>query len=300
MNTDLALPALEPYTEPVQQLMQAGDCRDHAVFSYDPATWSRYLDQYNLHEAHIADLIAVIENCVLKTEWGIDEGILFWSPIHAWRALSQLKATAAIPTLIRLLQQAGDWEWVIEEVPRVLGLIGPEAIEPVRQSLAMCELKPHVRNILYQSLRWIADTDPESRSLCIEPMALALEQGQEDPITQGLIVAHLLDLKAVESIESIRHAYQAGTVDLCVCGDLEDVEIALGLRETRSTPKPRYVWNKFFQPFPGEPKQDAMPVPKPPPASAMEVPSVRKKAKVGRNDPCACGSGKKYKKCCLK
>jgi len=24
----------------------------------------------------------------------------------------------------------------------------------------------------------------------------------------------------------------------------------------------------------------------------------RQKAKVGRNDPCPCGSGKKYKKCC--
>ena len=26
---------------------------------------------------------------------------------------------------------------------------------------------------------------------------------------------------------------------------------------------------------------------------------VVKKAKVGRNDPCPCGSGKKYKNCCL-
>jgi uncharacterized protein YecA (UPF0149 family) len=25
---------------------------------------------------------------------------------------------------------------------------------------------------------------------------------------------------------------------------------------------------------------------------------VRREAKVGRNDPCPCGSGKKYKKCC--
>jgi uncharacterized protein YecA (UPF0149 family) len=25
----------------------------------------------------------------------------------------------------------------------------------------------------------------------------------------------------------------------------------------------------------------------------------RKSKKVGRNDPCPCGSGKKYKKCCL-
>ena len=27
---------------------------------------------------------------------------------------------------------------------------------------------------------------------------------------------------------------------------------------------------------------------------------VRKYAKIGRNDPCPCGSGKKYKKCCGK
>jgi len=27
---------------------------------------------------------------------------------------------------------------------------------------------------------------------------------------------------------------------------------------------------------------------------------IRKEIKVGRNDPCPCGSGKKYKKCCLK
>lgn len=29
-------------------------------------------------------------------------------------------------------------------------------------------------------------------------------------------------------------------------------------------------------------------------------PPVRKEKKVGRNEPCPCGSGKKYKKCCLK
>jgi uncharacterized protein YchJ len=29
-------------------------------------------------------------------------------------------------------------------------------------------------------------------------------------------------------------------------------------------------------------------------------PYVRQEAKIGRNDPCPCGSGKKYKKCCGK
>ena len=26
---------------------------------------------------------------------------------------------------------------------------------------------------------------------------------------------------------------------------------------------------------------------------------VRKKKKIGRNEPCPCGSGKKFKKCCI-
>ena len=32
---------------------------------------------------------------------------------------------------------------------------------------------------------------------------------------------------------------------------------------------------------------------------ARWTPVVRQGPKVGRNDPCPCGSGKKYKKCCL-
>jgi uncharacterized protein YchJ len=31
-----------------------------------------------------------------------------------------------------------------------------------------------------------------------------------------------------------------------------------------------------------------------------QQPYVRDTVKIGRNDPCACGSGKKFKKCCAK
>jgi preprotein translocase subunit SecA len=37
--------------------------------------------------------------------------------------------------------------------------------------------------------------------------------------------------------------------------------------------------------------------PPPPPPSAPKAPMVRSQPKVGRNDPCPCGSGKKYKNC---
>ena len=54
------------------------------------------------------------------------------------------------------------------------------------------------------------------------------------------MVCNLLDLQAVESIQQIRELYSREIVDLYAVGDIEDVEIALGLREQRDTPRPDY------------------------------------------------------------
>ena len=52
-----------------------------------------------------------------------------WAPIHAWRALGQLRAEAAIVPLLRLLERIDeeDDDWVVEELPVVFGMIGPTA-----------------------------------------------------------------------------------------------------------------------------------------------------------------------------
>ena len=78
----------------------------------------------------------------------------------------------------------------------------------------------------------------------------------------------------MEYIELIRQAYKADRVDLSIYGDLEDIEIGLGLRKKRSKPYDQGRWSILSQ----------------------ILPSFEK---LGRNDPCPCGSGKKYKKCCL-
>lgn len=53
--------------------------------------------------------------------------------------------------------------------------------------------------------------------------------------------------------------------------------------------KTRGHWEEHYRAFE---KNFITPKPKP------KVPEPKKSAKVGRNDPCPCGSGKKYKKCC--
>jgi hypothetical protein len=45
--------------------------------------------------------------------------------------------------------------------------------------------------------------------------------------------------------------------------------------------------------------EDAYILPHLPPPPLVLTPHVRETPKVGRNDPCPCGSGKKYKKCCM-
>ena len=36
-----------------------------------------------------------------------------------------------------------------------------------------------------------------------------------------------------------------------------------------------------------------------PQVPVLDIRSILKKIKVGRNSPCPCGSGKKFKRCCL-
>ena len=47
------------------------------------------------------------------------------------------------------------------------------------------------------------------------------------------------------------------------------------------------------------PEQEQQPN-RPPPEAVKSDPIVRSDKKVGRNEPCPCGSGKKYKHCCGK
>jgi hypothetical protein len=61
-----------------------------------------------------------------------------WAPVHAWRALGQLRAEAAVEPLTRLLVRIDEFndDWVGEELPEVFGMIGPAAIPALTDYLA--------------------------------------------------------------------------------------------------------------------------------------------------------------------
>lgn len=87
----------------------------------------------------------------------------------------------------------------------------------------------------------IGNANSSLKNDCISILIDHLEHSTFDVATlNGLVIAYLIELEAVNSIGAIRKAFSKGNVDLTVAGDIEDVEILLGLRTERETPHPNY------------------------------------------------------------
>ena len=84
--------------------------------------------------------------------------------------------------------------------------------------------------------------------------------------------------------QRFREALAEDLVEAFMGGDVEDIEIEMGLRKYRSTPPPRRDVPGFGLGFE---------------RAAARTGPVRLGPKIGRNEPCPCGSRKKFKKCCM-
>jgi len=263
------------YTDPVRRLLFIGESD-----GWTPATWPDYPAAYGLGREHAAELIGLACDSAFDGE----DGEEIWAPMHAWRALGQLKVEEATAPLLALLSRnAEDDDVLSEELPAVFGMIGPPAIPHLAGYLSGQSISQWAAIAALGGLKEIAARCPEQRGECIVIVARMLARHEDaDPLINGFAIWNLIDLGAVEAIYAIREVFRRGVVDLSVVGDEEDVEIALGLRNKRTTPMQSYHTAPL----------DWLTGPE------AAVPPWA--GKIGRNDPCPCGSGKKYKKCCLR
>ena len=278
------------YPPPVDQLLTVGE----------PGRKGRDVDyaQLGLGPAQIPDLIRMATDEALNSAPA--KSTLVWAPVHAWWALAHLKAEAAVVPLLTLLRRVdkNDDDWVSEDVPLVLAEIGSAAVGPLVAYLADVHHGDWARAAAAQALERVGSAHPELRAECVLRLIAQLAKfAEQSEALNGLLVSSLLDLYAVESAAVMESAFASGRVDTMVCGDWEDVAIELGLQTHRHhPPKP----NKFTEM--GDRLRAAMGytldaenrlVPLDPEGSHA-LPA----AKVGRNEPCPCGSDKKFKKCC--
>ena len=270
------------YADPVRRLLTLGE-----VESHDPAGWPDYPAEFGLGREHAGTLICLACDAALNA--GDPESREVWVPLHAWRALGQLGVEDAVAPLLAYLKTADEDDAAHEELPVVFGMIGAAALPHLAGFLSGRRNLRSPGATVMEGLREIAERHPECRDECVDILSRVLEpHAGADRSTAGFAVCALIDLAAVEAIDTIRAAFQRKSVDVSIAGDEEDVEIAFGLRSERSTPAPTYQIGLARRPV--GPARDLQ----------REFPAAQRPAKVGRNDRCPCGSGKKYKKCCLK
>jgi len=199
--------------------------------------WSDYL-ALGITESDIPELEKLVSDKKLHTSPSDSKEI--WVPLHAWRALGQLQSTESCELLLTLQNSIlYEDDWALEEIPKVLGMIASEKLTVLQKFLHNKRKKEFARVVAADGIKYVANNHPEKRDQCVALLIDYLENlDKKTEALNGLVVGLLLDLKAVEAIDTIQKVYKADLIDISSAGDIEDVEIELGLRLERDTPKP--------------------------------------------------------------
>ena len=115
------------YAPPVSDLIVLGDVRGREKVDYLAL---------GLTTEHVAELSRMALDDDLQ--WADSDSNEVWAPLHAWRALGQLRDPAGIAPLLEVMSYADEWEddWSTSEPPVALAMIGKPAIEPLSLFLA--------------------------------------------------------------------------------------------------------------------------------------------------------------------
>jgi Protein of unknown function (DUF1186) len=220
------------YPPPVDQLLTYGEDRGAS-----PQDWPNYLEM-GLGPEQIPDLIRMATDEELN--WADSDSLEVWAPIHAWRALGQLHAEAAIEPLLSLFEMLEDNDWVTEELPDVFGMIGRAALPALAAYIADTSYDEWARINAITGIEKIGTRWPETRSECVALLTDQLELFTEnEPEVNGFLILSLVELQAKEAAPLMERAFAAKCVDPIVMGQWEDVQVDLGLKSPEEVEQKR-------------------------------------------------------------
>ena len=154
-----------------------------------------------------------------------------WVPVHAWRILGQLRDERAVLPLIALFEVMFEDDWALSELPRVVGMLGESAIEPLVTLMNTDTQDEFVRIMAVDGLSELVKNYPILRSQVFSHYRKFMQRlDGSEPGINGMLIGYLLDLEGKELIEEIRALYAHDCVEIACAGDLDTVEIEFGLR----------------------------------------------------------------------
>jgi len=271
-------------------------------------------------EAITPELLRVVETIAASpTEFASRQGYML--PVFTLYLLAQFREKRAYGSIVKMFSAPGETSF---------GLVGDTVTEGLKQVFASVydgnpapldglieneEANEYVRDAAINAILVLENTGQMPRAEAIEYFCSLFHgklQRTHSFAWNGLVCA-VAALPAPELMEEVRQAYSEGLVDESVVG-LEGIERDIAAPQQWRREGHTLItdaigemegWACFHDDDSGltEPPKIQAPISQPPPSRPTEYvapkPFIRE-PKIGRNDPCPCGSGKKYKKCCGK
>lgn len=272
-------------------------------------------------EAMTPILLAEIERAADNPQAIFDEDESYILPFFAIYLLAQFRETRAFAPMVRLCHLSRETldDLIGDVVTSGLGNILASTFSgdttPIEAVIENKNLDEFVRDAGLSALITLVAEGVIAREEFIEYLRkFSRTLTPEDSLMGGLWVNAAADIYPEELMPEIRAAFEADMVDEMLI-DLADIEDILedGREATLSKLNKRhhYITDTIgelsqwasFQAIPDRKQEEFEPWEDDEydwSSSAIPVGTYRRETpKIGRNDPCPCGSGKKYKKCCL-
>ena len=217
-----------------------------------------------------------------------------WAPYHVIHILPLIKTKEALELLFDTMRDKNDLlgDWIIESTPTLLAAFGESAIERLKEWVLDEKLDLYIRGSIATALNVIAHQHPDKKEE-IKAFLSKLLGETNDTTFAAFLIDELLSFKDPNFLPQVRKAFEDGRIDTEVISR-DDVDWVFDLPEKEQS---------YFK-FMGSPlehfSRENISYLRKISYPEKGTPAKKTKMKIGRNDPCPCGSGKKYKKCCMK
>lgn len=288
--------------------------------------WEEVEEYINLdRQKVIADLESLLKDHFYHYPQNYEEYLD--APFHAFMILGELEAEESLPVILEMMGQTEEyyrdvfedlfneyaWGVLFKTGRHQLSLLEEYLKEPGKYRF----FRSGVLEVLKQIYLHLPAKRMEVTAVYDRLLTFYGEVGAEDNIIDnelnGFLVVDLMDLRQRQFLPQIEKLYEMGYVHPTICGSFEDV--AKMMKKGRREPsyhkqellslqeiyRDLYEDEEYEDGYEDEyDPEDLYGVLSEPYVNREDSdPYVREHKKIGRNDPCPCGSGKKFKKCCL-
>jgi len=264
----------------------------------------------------------------------VSEGPDAFLPTFATYLLAQFRDKRAFPLILKMVTGPGDsayevlGESVTMDLGRILASVYDGNLASLKQVIEDRQINEYVRSSVLDALLHLVRSDQMTREELVEYLRHLLRPEAERDVSyfwDGIIMV-AAGLPAPELLEDISRLFEDERLCLENYIDADEVKEEMERsKEDKNLTRESLItdviseinWWACFEPrnaFAEENvvdedrfnqteqsafnEQEAAVEPLHPQSYEPPTPYVREGPKIGRNDPCPCGSGKKYKKCC--